>query len=159
SPLVREHGHRDLPALADLSDEMRARHARVLEEDLAELALAGDLPQRSDRHTGRVELDQDERDAAVAVFRVGAGEDEDPVRPRPERRPDFLSVQHELVAFDPRRGLERREVAARAGLAEPLTPDLVGGEHRRQKAAALLLGTVMDERRAEEADAEEVDDR
>ncbi len=44
--LVGEHRHGDAPALADLADQVLARHARVLEEDLAELALARDLPER-----------------------------------------------------------------------------------------------------------------
>src|SRR5207245_5086155 len=87
--LVREDGHGDLPAFADLADQVHARHARILEENLAELALTGDLSERPDRHAGRVELHEKERDAAVTILRVGAGEHEDPVGPRPERRPNL----------------------------------------------------------------------
>src|SRR5438552_3789733 len=42
--------------------------------------------------------------------------------------------------------------------AEALAPDLVAREHGRDEAAALRLGAVVDERRAEEADAEDVQD-
>src|SRR5215469_12963599 len=69
SALVRQHRHGDPPALADLADEVLLRHPSVLEEDFTELALAGDLPQRPHGHAGRVELAEDERDAAVAVLR------------------------------------------------------------------------------------------
>src|SRR5439155_24237606 len=94
SALVREYRHRDLPPLADLADQVHARHSRVLEEDLAELTLTGNLAKRPDRHAGRVKLHEQERDAAVAVLRVGAREHEDPIGPRPERRPNLLTVDH-----------------------------------------------------------------
>src|SRR5262249_28062248 len=85
--LVGEHGHRDAPALADLADEVLPRHTHVLEEHLAELALARDLAQRPHLDAGRIELAEDEGDAAVAVLSIGAGEHEDPVGPRAERGP------------------------------------------------------------------------
>src|SRR4030095_16871696 len=50
--LVGEDGHGDAPALADLADQMLHRDARVLEEDLAELALAGHLAERPERAHG-----------------------------------------------------------------------------------------------------------
>ena len=156
--LVGEDGHRDAPAFADLADQVLLRDAGVLEEYLAELALAGDLSQRTYGHARRVELAQHERDAAVAVLRIGAAEDEDPVRPRPERGPDLLPVEHEVVAVEDRAGLERRQVAAGAGLAEALTPDLVARQHGWEEAAALRLAAVVDERRTEQADAQDVQD-
>src|SRR5204863_5981324 len=48
--------------------------------------------------------------------------------------------------------------AAGTRLAEALAPDLLGRQHRRDEAAALGLAAVVDQRRPEEADAEEVDD-
>src|SRR5262245_50171496 len=137
---------------------MLLRHARVLEEHLAELALAGDLAQRTHRDARRVELAQHERDAAVTVLRVGAAEDEDPVGPGSERGPDLLSVQHEVIAVEDGAGLERRQVAAGAGLAEALTPDLVTRQHGRDEPAALRLAAVVDERRTQQPDAEDVQD-
>src|SRR6185295_238630 len=133
--------------------------AHVLEEDLTELALAGDLAETPDHHAGCVELHQDERDAAVAILRVGTREDEDPIGPRTERRPHLLAVQDEVVAVEHGGGPERGEVASRSRLAEALTPDLVAREHGRDEAAALLLGAVMDERRPEQPDPQDVQDR
>src|SRR5262245_21510355 len=156
--LVGEDRHRDPPALADLADQVLLRHAGVLEEDLAELALAGDLAQRPHRDAGGVELAEDERDAAVAVPRIGAAEHEDPVGPWTESGPHLLAVQDEVVAVEHGAGLERRQVTARARLAEPLAPDLVAREHGRDEAPALRLAAVVNERRAEEADAEDVQD-
>src|SRR5262249_41914410 len=156
--LEGEHGHGDAPAVADLSDEGLARDARVLQEHLAELALARDLPQRPHRDAGRVELAEDERDAAVAVLRVGPCEDEDPVRPGAERGPDLLPVQHEVIAIEPRRGLERRQVAPRARLAEPLAPDLLAREERRAEAATPRLAAPVDERRPQGPQAPDVQD-
>src|SRR5262249_16476420 len=147
------------PALADLADEVLLRHPSVLEEDFTELALASDLPQRSHGHAGRVELAEDERDAAVTVLRIRAAKYEDPVGPRSEGGPHLLSVQHEVIAVDRGGSLERREVAAGPGLAEALAPDLVPGEHRRKEPAALRFAAVVDQGRPEQADAEDVQDR
>src|SRR2546425_1239666 len=105
----------------------------------------------------RVELHEEEGDAAVAVLRVGAREDDDPVGPRAEGGPHLLAAQHEVVAVRAYRGLERGEVAARPRLAEALAPDLVAREHGLDEAAALRLAAVVDERGAEEPDAEDVE--
>ena len=157
--LVGEHGHRDAPAFADLADQMFAWHARVLEEHLAELALAGDLAQRPHGDAGRVELAEHERDAAVAVLRIGAASTKIQSAHGPKVVQTFWPFSTKWSPSSDGAGLERREVAAGAGLAEALAPDLVAGEHGRDEAAALLLAAVVDERRTEQADAERVQDR
>src|SRR4029077_17405661 len=153
--LVGQHRHGDAPALADLADQVVLRHPRVLEEDLAELALAGDLPERSDGDARRVQLAEHEGDAAVAVLRIGATEDEDPGGPGTEGGPDLLPVQHEVIAVEEGAGLERGQIAAGARLAEPLAPDLVTREHGRNEAPALRLAPVVDERGTEQPDAQD----
>ena len=57
-----------------------------------------------------------------------------------------------------RAGLHAGEVRARGRLGEELAPDLVGGEHRAEVALLLLLGPVRDQRRAEHAHADDVED-
>ena len=47
---------------------------------------------------------------------------------------------------------ERREVAARVGLAEQLAPHVVARQHPRHPPPALVLGAVRHQRRADEAD-------
>ena len=139
---------------------MLARGTRASsKKHLAELALAGDLTQWPHRHAGRVELHEQERYATVAVFRICAGEHEDPIGPRAERRPHLLAVDDELVAVEPGGRLQRREVAAGSGLAEALAPYLVPRKHWREVAASLLFGPVVNQRRTEQADTEKVDDR
>ena len=50
--LVQQRRHRDLPAAADLAEQVLAAARDVREEDLVELRLAGDLPQRADLDAG-----------------------------------------------------------------------------------------------------------
>ena len=61
---------------------------------------------------------------------VGARDEDAELRHLRARRPDLLAVDDELVAVTHRPGGERGEVAARAGLAEQLAPDLFAGEQR-----------------------------
>ena len=51
--LEAEQRLRDRPALVQLADQVRARHAHVVEEHLAELLVAGDVPDRPHRDAGR----------------------------------------------------------------------------------------------------------
>ena len=50
------------------------------------------------------------------------------------------------------------EVGAGGRLGEELAPDLVGGQHRAEVALLLVLGAVRDQRRAEHAHADDVED-
>ena len=47
-PLVHEHGQRRAPAVADAADDGVGLEPDVVEEDLVELGLAGDLAQAAD---------------------------------------------------------------------------------------------------------------
>src|SRR5439155_948273 len=76
-----------------------------------------------------------------------------------DESPELLAHRGALAADLLARAREQPQLAAGAGLAEPLAPDLVAGEHRREKATALRLAAVVDERRTEEADTEGVQDR
>jgi hypothetical protein len=73
-----------------------------------------------------------------------------------ERCPHLLARHHPLVAVADGAGLQRRKVRARVGLREPLAPDLVGGQDRRQVAVLLLLGPVRDHHRAAHCQPEDV---
>ena len=54
--------------------------------------------------------------------------------------------------------LDAGEVGARGGLGEQLAPHLLGGQHRAEVAVLLVLVAVRDQRRAEHADADDVED-
>src|SRR5690606_19123206 len=74
-------------------------------------------------------------------------------------RPDLLAVDDELVALQHGTGAQAGEVRARVWLGEELAPDLVGSQDVPQEALLLRLGTVVDERRADDGDAERVEGR
>ena len=61
-------------------------------------------------------------------------------------RPHLLAGDAPRVAVALGPGRERREVGARARLAEELAPLLLVAHHRRQEAQALLLGAVREQR-------------
>ena len=127
--LVRERGVRDRPAPVELADEVVARHEHLLEEHLVELRLSGDLDQRPDVDAGRLHVDDEVRDAPVpGGVRVRAGQTDPPPGVARIACPYLLATeQPAVVHWHGARG-QRREIAPRAGLAEQLAPDLLGGE-------------------------------
>jgi hypothetical protein len=67
-PTFMQQGrHRHPPALPDLADEVLAGHADVGEEDLVELRVAGDLPQRPHLDAVGVHVHQQVGEALVAL--------------------------------------------------------------------------------------------
>ena len=129
------------------------RHAHVLEEHLAELGVVGHLAQRTDGDAGRLHVDEQQADALV-LRRVGLGaaEEEAPVGDVGVAGPHLLAVHDVVVAVTLRPGAERRQIGARAGLGEALTPELVAVHHRAQEALALRLAAVLEERGADQVD-------
>ena len=82
--LVGERRVRDAPALVLRTDEVLDRDLDVVEEDLVELALTGDLAQRTDLDALRRHRDREHRDARVVRrVRVGAHQRDAPVRRTP----------------------------------------------------------------------------
>ena len=98
---------------------------------------------------GRVHRADEVRDALVLRrVGIGAGDEDAELRVLGERRPDLLAVHDPLVAVAHGAGAERGQVGARAGLAEELAPDLLGGQQREQVALLLRLDAAVDDRRA-----------
>ena len=98
----------------------------AVEEDLVELAAAGDLHDRADLDTGLVHRHEQERQPGVASRRrIGARDHEAPVGHVRERGPDLLAGEHPLVTVEHRPGLHRGEVRAGVGLAVALAPSLL----------------------------------
>ena len=158
--LEAERRHRDLPAVVHLAEHHRAVGARVVEEHLVELGRPGHLLDRRDRDAGLVHRDEEVGEALVRRrVGIGAADAEAPVRAVRERRPHLLAVDDPLVAVEHRAGLHVREVGARVGLRVALAPQLLDRLDLREEALLLLLGAVRDERRGEEALAEEADPR
>ncbi len=73
--------------------------------------------------------------------------------------PHLLAAQPPAAVILPARaGLDGRQIRSGGGLGEQLAPDLIAVEHRSEVARLLLVGAVGDDRRAEHADADDVED-
>src|SRR5712691_2418239 len=158
APLMKKGRHGDRPTVAGLAQDLRLRHLHVLEEDLVELGVAGDLDQRPDLDAGALHVDDQVGEAVARVdFLALAGDEHAPLRYVRECRPDLLPVDQVVVAFVLGARLQARQVAARVGLAEALAPDLLGRQKRREVAFLLLVGAVGDHDRAAHPEADDVD--
>jgi len=146
------------PTVAHRPDPLRVGHAGGVEVDLVEVDLTGDVGQRAHLDPGLVEVDEEVRDAlALGGARVGAGQQHTEVGKVRPRGPHLLTGDDPLVAIRLGPTRERRQVAARARLAEQLAPDLLGPHDRRQEAQPLLLGAVGEQRRRGQVQAEGVE--
>src|SRR5215218_54810 len=115
--LVTERVHRDLPAVAELAEEVRLGNDDVVEEQLAELGVAGDLRHRPQLDARRAHVDEQHRD--LAVLRLGvvrARQHAAPAGELPPRDPGLLPADHERLAPLLRSRSQRREVRPGVGL-------------------------------------------
>jgi hypothetical protein len=100
--------------------EVLLGHDDVVEEELAELRVAGDLGHGPQLHAGRAHVHDQHRDAAVRGHGlIGAGEHPAPARELAPGHPRLLSAEDEVViALDGARA-QRREVGPGLGLGKP----------------------------------------
>ncbi|GCC45919.1 hypothetical protein chiPu_0030186, partial [Chiloscyllium punctatum] len=153
--LVLQQVLRDIPAAIDGADDMRLRHADIVEEGFAERRIAGDQQDRFGRHALRGHVEQDEADAVVLLGRrIGAHQAEDPVGIVGVGGPDLLAVDDVVVTVADRAGLQRGEVRAGVRLGIALAPADQARGDLRQMLLLLLLGAVFQQRRPEHRDAE-----
>ena len=123
------------------------RDARVGEEDLVELGVAGHLAQRPHFHTRLVHVEQEVGDASMLrLVGIGAREQHPVVGQVRVGRPHLLPVHHPLVAVTFRSRRQPGEVGARSGFAEELAPLVVGPGHRRQELLLLRIRAVDEDR-------------
>jgi hypothetical protein len=157
--LVSQRVHRDLPPIAALAEEVLLGHDDVVEEELAELRVAGDLGHGPQLDAGRAHVHDQHRDAAVRGHGlIRAGEHPAPPRELAPGHPCLLSTEDEVVvALDGARA-QRREVGSGLRLGEPLAPDLLGREDRRHVTAPLLVRAEAQQRWAEDVEPDDVDE-
>ena len=149
----RRHHHR--PPLVDLAHDVGARHPDLVEEDLVEPRLPGDLDQRSDGDAGALHVDEEERQPAVLGRRgIGADDQDAPVGVLREAGPDLLPGDRDLVAAHLAAGPDGRQVGPRVGLGEALTPDVLARQDTGQEAPLLFLGAAGDQCRTDEAESD-----
>ena len=114
------------------------RHRDAVEEDLAELLVAGHLPHRPHVDAGRCACRGGRtRCPGARASGVGAGEEDARARPAARSSPHLLAVDHVAVAVGHGRRPEAPEVGAGAGLGEQLAPQHLAGERRRQEPRLL----------------------
>ena len=155
---MQQRRHRHLPALALVAQAVLDGHLDVAEEDLVELRLARDLPQRPHLDPGRVHVDEEVGEVPVARrVRVALRDEDAEVGDVRERRPHLLPVDDVDVAAALGARARGGEVGARVRLREALAPDLVGREDRLEVARLLLLRPVRDDRRPGHVEADHAD--
>ncbi len=88
---------------------------------------------------------------------IRAAEDEAPIGPVRERRPDLLTGDHPLVSVALGACLHVGEVGAGVRLRVPLAPHVLARRDPREEAALLLLGTEVQDRGADQPLADDAD--
>ena len=97
--LVHQRRQRDLPAVADAADDVLVGDPRVLDEELVELRLAGDLAQRPDLDRVLLHVHQEVGQALVLRrLGVGARDEHAPLRVLRAAGPDLLAGDDPAVA-------------------------------------------------------------
>ena len=136
--LVRQGGSGHRPPLPLDAHDVLRRHEDVGQEDLVELGVARHLHERAhvDARVGHVDDQRGDPLLGPRRVGVGAGQAEAPGGELRVGGPD-LAARHLEAPVD-RRGPcgERGQVAPGVGLAEELTPDLLGREDRPACSAA-----------------------
>ena len=154
--LVGERRVRDPPALVLGADEVLDRHLDVVEEDLVELALAGDLAQRADLDARRRPSGSraSRCPGALRRVRVGAHQRDGPVRrtSRTTTTPSGRSRRTTPPRFSARVVRPARSLPA-SGSLNSWHQTSSPREDPRHPPPALLLGAVRHQRRPDEADA------
>src|SRR5206468_1303053 len=154
-----EDGHRDLPAVARLTDQVAVIYLRAGEKYLRELAAASHLADAPHLDARLVHVDEEEADALVRLtLSAGAGEQEALVRVVRAAGPGLLPVQHPPAVLALGARAQAGEVAARIWLAESLAEDQVAAEDPIDVLVLLPLSAVSQKRRGEKRHAEPAED-
>ncbi len=138
---------RDGPAAVDLANHRRQRNLDVVEELLAELAAAVDLPDAVDLDARLGDLQQEHREPAVLGYLpVRAGQAKRVVGRVSGRAPDLRPAEDEHIPV-PRRARRRAcQIRPARGLGQKLDQDLIAADGRREVLALLLLAAHVEDR-------------
>ena len=145
--LVAQRGGGHSPAPVQRAQQGVGRHPDVVKEHLGEIGVAVERDERTDLDAGQFHVDDQAGDPFVfRGVRVGAHVELAPVGTVPERRPDLLAVDDEVVTVTHRPGAQRGEIGSRFGLRHPLAPDVVGAHHAGEQRFLLVFGAVLHDR-------------
>ncbi|MNF79679.1 hypothetical protein D3C84_618970 [compost metagenome] len=122
----------DAPALPFATDQIADRHPHVVEEGFIQVMGIVDTADRTHRNTGRAHVDQQKADPCLLLhIRVGAYQHEDPVRVMGITGPDFLAIDHVVVAIALGAGAQRCQVGTGARFRKALAPQTLAIEDGR----------------------------
>ena len=142
-PLAHQRRDGHPPALPFLAEHVLVRDAHVVQEDLVEFCFASDLIQRPHLDAWRVHVEHEIREAVVlGNVRVGARDEQPPLRYVRECRPGLLAVDHPRVSVAHRARRESGDIRSRRGFAEELTPDVFAREDTAQQLSLAVLFAV-----------------
>ncbi len=154
-PLMRQQMFGHVPAAVQRPDEVGLLHPHVVEEGLAERALAADQGDRPGRHALGGHVEQDKRNAQMLrCLRIGPHQAEDPVGLVGVAGPDLLAVDDPVVTLVFRPRLDRRQIGPRARLGIALAPANLPAHDLGQEALLLFLGPEGQQGRAQHPDPE-----
>jgi hypothetical protein len=147
-----QRAHRDLEAVAHLSQQLILGHLDVVERDrgrvrAAQAHLVVDLLRLESRLIG---LDQEAGESTVALLGVGLGEDQRQLGVVAQRDPHLGAVNHPAGVGAARAGALIGRVRARVGLGEPEAPQPFARAQLGQVSLLLLVGPPAQKRRADQ---------
>ena len=136
-----EGGERDAKAAVEFADEVRSRHAHLVEDHVRRGRGAQPhlVLEAGDAQARRAPLDDEQRDAVAAALRFGLHERQEDAGAVAVRDVRLLAAQHEVVAVLARGRAHGGHVAAAAGLGEAEGADRLPGDEGAQVALLLLV--------------------
>ena len=111
------------PALIRLPDEVLRWNFHVVKEHLAEMGVAVDLVDPPDRESGRLQVDQQERQASLGLYvGIGPHDEEAPIGVLGATGPDLLPIHEVMVILANCTGSQRSQIRTGRRLGETLCP-------------------------------------
>ena len=139
------------PAAALGADQHAVGHQHVVEKHLVEHLLAGHVSDRAHGDAGKRHVDQELRQAGVAVLgvgRAGAHQRDHVMRDVRLRGPDLGAVDAPAVRRVFGLGADRCQVGAGVGFAHADAEEAFAAGDRREDFLALLFGAEVEQQRA-----------
>jgi hypothetical protein len=162
-PPELEAAHRLVEAAPFLPDQIRGRHAVVVEDELCRVdALVAELLELLARREARALLAEQHRHAAVTGLGRGIRlqQDGEAMALDAVGDPGLRAVDDEMVAFTARAGADRLQVGAGVRLGQRETAaQLAGGEPRKIRRLELRTAVALDEQRHHQVRVEDAGER
>ncbi len=154
---VHERADGGGPAFIHFADHVLHGHANVVKENFIELGLARHLFQRTHLHAGRLHVHQHHGDSLVlGHIGIGAHDEFAPIGGPAIAVPDFLSVDHIVIAIEPTFTTQVRKVGTGVRLGEALTPDLFRAQDFGKEALLLCFGAEGNDGRTDQPQPQHV---